>query len=97
MRLILASASARRRELLAAAGLPFHQEAADTDERRMPGELPEAYVARVEQELIHQSLARTRGNKRQAARLLNLSRTTFIDKLQRLNVEGAAAAAAQSA
>jgi septum formation protein len=47
MRLILASASARRRELLAAAGLPFHQDAADTDERRMPGELPEAYVARV--------------------------------------------------
>jgi septum formation protein len=47
MRLILASASARRRELLAAAGLTFHQDAADTDERRMPGELPEAYVARV--------------------------------------------------
>src|SRR6186997_3307049 len=47
MRLILASASARRRELLAAAGVPFHQDAADTDERRMPGELPEAYVARV--------------------------------------------------
>ena len=47
MRLILASASARRRELLAAAGLPFHQDAADTDERRMPDELPEAYVARV--------------------------------------------------
>jgi septum formation protein len=47
MRLILASASARRVELLAAAGLTFHQDAADTDERRMPGELPEAYVARV--------------------------------------------------
>ena len=33
--------------MLAAAGLPFHQDAADTDERRMPDELPEAYVARV--------------------------------------------------
>jgi hypothetical protein len=29
-------------------------------------------------------LEKTGGNKRQAAKLLNLSRTTFIDKLQRL-------------
>jgi DNA-binding NtrC family response regulator len=31
-------------------------------------------------------LEKTHGNKRQAARLLNLSRTTFIDKLNRLNL-----------
>jgi DNA-binding NtrC family response regulator len=34
------------------------------------------------------------GNKRQAARLLNLSRTTFIDKLQRLNVDNSLAQSA---
>jgi DNA-binding NtrC family response regulator len=54
-------------------------------------------VSQLERDLITRCLEKTGGNKRQAARLLNLSRTTFIDKLQRLNVEGAAAAAAQSA
>jgi DNA-binding NtrC family response regulator len=38
-------------------------------------------------------LEKTRGNKRQAARLPNLSRTTFIDKLQRLNLESEASLA----
>jgi len=47
-------------------------------------------VSRLERDLILRCLEKTGGNKRQAARLLNLSRTTFIDKLQRLNVEGAA-------
>jgi DNA-binding NtrC family response regulator len=49
-----------------------------------------AVVSQVERELIVRCLEKTRGNKRQAARLLNLSRTTFIDKLQRLNLDGAA-------
>jgi DNA-binding NtrC family response regulator len=43
-------------------------------------------VSQLERELIMRCLEKTGGNKRQAARLLNLSRTTFIDKLQRLNV-----------
>ena len=47
-------------------------------------------VSQLERDLIMRCLEKTGGNKRQAARLLNLSRTTFIDKLQRLNVEGAA-------
>jgi transcriptional regulator with PAS, ATPase and Fis domain len=47
-------------------------------------------VSQLERELILRVLEKTRGNKRQAARLLNLSRTTFIDKLQRLSLEGAA-------
>ena len=47
-------------------------------------------VSQLERELILRCLEKTGGNKRQAARLLNLSRTTFIDKLQRLNVAGAA-------
>ena len=44
-------------------------------------------VSQLERELILRSLEKTGGNKRRAARLLNLSRTTLIDKLQRL--EGA--------
>ena len=44
-------------------------------------------VSKLERDLITRCLEKTGGNKRQAARLLNLSRTTFIDKLQRLNVE----------
>ncbi len=49
-----------------------------------------AVVAQVERDLIVRALEKTGGNKRQAARLLQLSRTTLIDKLQRLG--GAAAA-----
>jgi DNA-binding NtrC family response regulator len=41
-------------------------------------------VSQLERELILRSLERTGGNKRKAARLLQLSRTTLIDKLQRL-------------
>ena len=42
-------------------------------------------VSQLERELILKCLEKTGGNKRQAARLLNLSRTTLIDKLHRLN------------
>jgi septum formation protein len=45
--LVLASASPRRRELLASAGIAFDVEPVDVDERREPGEAPEAYVERV--------------------------------------------------
>jgi transcriptional regulator with PAS, ATPase and Fis domain len=48
-------------------------------------------VSQLERELIMRCLEKTGGNKRQAARLLNLSRTTFIDKLHRLSVERGAA------
>jgi two-component system response regulator PilR (NtrC family) len=41
-------------------------------------------VSELERNLILRSLEKTGGNKRRAARLLNLSRTTLIDKLQRL-------------
>jgi DNA-binding NtrC family response regulator len=37
-------------------------------------------IRTIERELIEQSLSRTNGNKRQAARLLNLKRTTLIEK-----------------
>jgi DNA-binding NtrC family response regulator len=48
-------------------------------------------VSQLERDLILRCLEKTNGNKRQAARLLNLSRTTFIDKLQRLSLEQGAA------
>jgi septum formation protein len=47
MRLVLASASPRRRELLAAAGWLVRVDAVDVDERQLAGEPPEDYVARV--------------------------------------------------
>jgi septum formation protein len=47
MRLILASASPRRAELLTLAGFAFEVEAADVDETVLADESPEAYVARV--------------------------------------------------
>jgi DNA-binding NtrC family response regulator len=43
-------------------------------------------VSQLERELILRCLEKTRGNKRQAARLLQLRRTTLIDKLHRLNL-----------
>jgi transcriptional regulator with PAS, ATPase and Fis domain len=44
----------------------------------------ERYISGIELSLIKRSLERTRGNKRQAAKLLNLKRTTLIEKLKRL-------------
>ncbi len=42
------------------------------------------YVGSVERELIRQSLERTGGNKGRAALLLNLKRTTLVEKLKRM-------------
>ena len=44
----------------------------------------DAFVANIEREIIHRSLERTGGNKGQAARLLNLKRTTLVEKIKRL-------------
>src|SRR5687767_3299929 len=49
----------------------------------------ERYIEGIELALIKRSLERTRGNKRQAARLLNLKRTTLIEKLKRLEPQQA--------
>jgi DNA-binding NtrC family response regulator len=45
----------------------------------------ELVVANIERELIQRSLERTRGNKGQAARLLNMKRTTLVEKLKRMH------------
>lgn len=50
MRLILASASPRRAELLRAAGFAFEVRPADVDERVKPGETASAYVERLARE-----------------------------------------------
>ena len=47
MHLVLASASPRRRQLLAAAGIACLIDPVDVDERRRAGESPDAYVRRV--------------------------------------------------
>jgi DNA-binding NtrC family response regulator len=45
-------------------------------------------VASVERELVRQSLQIARGNHSHAAELLGLKRTTFLDKLKRLKLNG---------
>jgi transcriptional regulator with PAS, ATPase and Fis domain len=45
------------------------------------------FIRKIERDLISQSLARTGGNKVQAARLLNLKRTTLVEKLKRFKEE----------
>ena len=50
-------------------------------------------MTQLERELLRRGLEKTGGNKRQAARLLNLSRTTLIDKLNRLGGDDAVSAA----
>ena len=47
MKILLASASPRRRELLEAAGLACEVDPVDVDEGRAPGETPAAYVVGV--------------------------------------------------
>jgi len=52
-----------------------------------------AVVSKLERDLILGCLEKTGGNKRQAARLLQLSRTTLIDKLNRLTIPAESSAA----
>ena len=44
----------------------------------------DAYISRVEHDLIRRALEKTGGNKGQASKLLNLKRTTLVEKLKRL-------------
>jgi septum formation protein len=57
-RLILASGSPRRRELLGQAGYVFEVQAADVDEAVRPGEPPDAYVKRLAEEKARAVLER---------------------------------------
>ena len=44
----------------------------------------ERYIDRIEHDLIRRALEKTGGNKGQASKLLNLKRTTLVEKLKRL-------------
>ncbi len=71
---ILASASPRRRALLASAGLSFKVIPADADETWLPGELPRAYVLRVAR-----AKARVVAAQQPAARVLAADTTVAVD------------------
>jgi DNA-binding NtrC family response regulator len=47
----------------------------------------DAVVTEVERDLLLQSLSKSGGNKMRAAKLLNMKRTTFVEKLKRLQIE----------
>jgi septum formation protein len=68
MRLVLASASPRRAELLRAAGYQFDTLAVDLDERVKADETPVAYVARLAQEKSAAALQRFAARAQQACR-----------------------------
>lgn len=51
-------------------------------------------VTDMERELITQSLRRTNGNKKMAAKLLSLKRTTLIEKIKRIGISGTVASPA---
>jgi septum formation protein len=60
-RLVLASASPRRSELLQSVGLQFDVLPADIDESPQPGELPASYVSRLSREKAAAVIGRTGG------------------------------------
>lgn len=60
MRLILASASPRRAELLTTAGFEFEVAPADVDETPLPDEAPQAYALRVARDKAHTAASRCR-------------------------------------
>jgi DNA-binding NtrC family response regulator len=70
--------------------LPVEVQQAQESVLSSPVTLPEdgidldAFVSNIERELIKRSLERTGGNKGAAAKLLNLKRTTLVEKLKRL-------------
>src|SRR5437899_2669884 len=61
MRLLLASASPRRAELLRAAGFSFDTLVVDVDETPQPGEAPSTYVRRLAMEKSARGLALVHG------------------------------------
>ena len=65
MRLVLASASPRRAELLTAAGFTFEVLAVDLDERARPGEAPADYVRRLAAEKSARAFELLEGSARE--------------------------------
>jgi septum formation protein len=76
MRLILASASPRRAELLRAAGFEFEMLPVDADESRLPGESPAAYVRRLAMDKSARAQALVAG---EAAVVIGADTTVVVD------------------
>jgi DNA-binding NtrC family response regulator len=80
------------REGVAAPRTPVLPVADPTDELPTPRNIPDegvnfdAVVTSVERDLLLQSLVKTGGNKMRAAQLLNMKRSTFVQKLKRLQL-----------
>jgi septum formation protein len=68
MRLVLASASPRRAELLTAAGFTFEVLAVDLDERARPGEAPTDYVRRLAAEKSARAFELLEGSVKERSR-----------------------------
>jgi DNA-binding NtrC family response regulator len=81
------------REFLDTHDFPAIAHATDRDEIFKNIDIPEeginfnTLISDLEKRLILQSLQVTGGNKKRAASLLNLKRTTFVEKLKRMNPE----------
>lgn len=74
MKLVLASASPRRRELLSSIGLDFEVVPSRIEERREEGEEPEAYVLRLSREKAEEVASR-----RPEAWVIGADTTVYID------------------
>jgi DNA-binding NtrC family response regulator len=81
------------RELLEVADFPEVAQASDSNEIFRNIDVPEegldfnTLISELERRLILQSLQAAGGNKKRAASLLQLKRTTFVEKLKRMNPE----------
>ena len=78
-RLVLASASPRRRELLASIGARFDVSAADVDETEHAGEPPLAYVERIAATKAFAVVARTHGPELGGIAVLAADTTVDVD------------------
>ena len=69
------------------AGLPVDSTLLAQQAIPVEGVSLEAVVTNIERELLLRSLSQTGGNKMQAAKLLKMKRTTFVEKLKRLQID----------
>jgi septum formation protein len=80
VRLILASTSPRRAEILRAAGIPFEVVAANIDETRHPNEPPRDYVLRLAEAKARAAVAKfVAGNPHENAIVIGADTTVEID------------------
>lgn len=78
-RLVLASASPRRRQLLTSIGLTFDVSPADVDETELPSELPIAYVERIATTKARAVVSRMHGPELEHAAVLAADTTVDVD------------------